>query len=497
MKYAIHIKGNKRTLVHIPEFEIQSGKITFLLGESGIGKTLISRAVFGLLAGEELNVQINGDPYARYLVSSHCRDMRDKGFFVFQEPSSHLNPMRRLSAQLDEGSIADSTWDKEIISRLFPGFNEAERQRFLQVFPKPYRPSGGEKQRFLIAMAFKKILKLTQNIANPDALFIFDEPTGNLDNQYRNLFLQMLIEAQQQYRFTAIVITHDYSMIGEISARYPDMLAQINFSEIRLLEKTLQQIHFSPRLYLDWLSGVQPPVKDATVSSSPVLELSPQIRVFDRQLTVTSDAAGTTPSPLEIYPGDAVYLKAASGAGKTTTAKIIMGLLKAHSFSLRIGDLVLDEKATEATWRRHIWAKKISMVFQHADEALNLNGKVKDIFRGLPIKRRKDRSFLVKQLKIVFDTHINEAFLDKPVRLLSGGQKQRLNLLRSLILDTALLILDEPFNGLDFNTMQKVLTLLQDRQRQGKSFLLISHNEEIISRLVRSDRIYYLHWQRA
>ena len=137
----------------------------------------------------------------------------------------------------------------------------------------------------------------------------------------------------------------------------------------------------------------------------------------------------------------------------------------------------------------------MAMVFQHADEALNLNGKVKDIFRGLPLKMRTDRKYLIDQLKLVFEDTPNEAFLDRPVALLSGGQKQRLNLMRALILEPNVLILDEPFNGLDFLTLQRILTLIQERQKSGKSFLLISHNEEIIEKLVPTERIYFLNWK--
>jgi ABC-type dipeptide/oligopeptide/nickel transport system ATPase subunit len=176
---------------------------------------------------------------------------------------------------------------------------------------------------------------------------------------------------------------------------------------------------------------------------------------------------------LKIYPGEAVYLKAGSGAGKTTVAKIIMGLQRADYVRMQMGRLLFKEDTTGHLWKRKIWAKRMTMVFQHADEALNLNGKVKDIFRGLPMAKRKNKAFLIE-----------------------GGQKQRLNLIRALILNTDILILDEPFNGLDFLTLQKILSLLQERQKTGKSFLLISHNEEIIDRMVPPERIYYLKWER-
>jgi ABC-type dipeptide/oligopeptide/nickel transport system ATPase subunit len=197
-----------------------------------------------------------------------------------------------------------------------------------------------------------------------------------------------------------------------------------------------------------------------------------------------------------MYPGEAVYLKAESGAGKTTVAKIIMGLQSCQYFKCKIGDDELNQHTPEYQWKKNIWAKKISMVFQHADEALNLNGKVKDIFRGLPLAKRSDHHFLIENLKIVFEDGVDDAFLNQPVAYLSGGQKQRLNLIRALILDTDILILDEPLNGLDFGTLQKVLTILQERQKKGKSYLLISHNEEIIDRIVPPNRVYYLKWER-
>ncbi len=492
MNYDLHIATTERTLVDISDFGLKPGTLTFLLGESGIGKTLISKAIFGLLPATELDITINDQTYAEYISSPICIDIQKQGFFVFQEPSSHLNPMRTLAEQLNEGSIRDTSANKQILSHLFPAFSESEREHLLSIFPKPYRPSGGEKQRILIAMAFKKMAGMPQKQKGGSHLFIFDEPTGNLDDEYRNIFLKMLIMAQQQLNFTALLITHDYSMISEIIQHYPDRLPQIDFQELCMQKNELQQLPFSADLYVKWLGTVRPVKYNESIPDKPKLSLDEKIHVFDRRLTITADPEYSNPCALEIYPGDAVYLKAGSGVGKTTVAKIVMGLQPADKFILSIDDLVLDHKSVSNIWKKKVWAKTMAMVFQHADEALNLNGKVKDIFRGLPLKDCKNRDFLIKHLKLIFDDILDDTFLDRPVARLSGGQKQRLNLIRALILDTDILILDEPFNGLDFMTLQKVLALLQERQLEGKSFLIISHNEEIIEQLVPADRVYYL-----
>jgi peptide/nickel transport system ATP-binding protein len=497
LKYDIRIGTDERSLVNIDGFQLKSGTVTLLLGESGIGKSLISKAIFGLLSSEELNITLNNLPYSDYTKNLTCKNIQEKGFFVFQEPSSHLNPLRTLQQQLNEGSIKDSSSNQTILTRLFPAFSETERRQLLTVFPKPYRPSGGEKQRILIAMAFKKISKLSKQSANQSALFVFDEPTGNLDNEYRNIFLKMLLKTQKELNFTTLLITHDYSMITEISNQYPDMLPQIEFQELYMDGDNLILDSFSPDSYLNWLGSVKSKQAVDGSSHQPLLSLHSEIHVFNRSFSITTDSKHKNQAPLEIYPGEAVYLKAESGAGKTTLAKIIMGLQPCQFFKCTIGDNKLNQKTPESHWKKNIWAKRMSMVFQHADEALNLTGKVKDIFRGLPLTKRNDRDFLIENLKIVFDDSVDDTFLDQPVAYLSGGQKQRLNLIRALILDTDILILDEPLNGLDFITLQKVMNILQERQNQGKSYLLISHNEEIIDRFVPSNRVYYLFWERS
>ena len=84
--------------------------------------------------------------------------------------------------------------------------------------------------------------------------------------------------------------------------------------------------------------------------------------------------------------------------------------------------------------------------------------------------------------------------LTKPIRLLSGGQKQRLNLLRGLALDTDILILDEPLNGLDFDSCTRVIGMLRRKMDAGVGLLVISHNEELFDVLAGTN-IYYLQYR--
>ncbi len=491
--YKISIQKHARPIVEINDFRWEAGKITLLFGESGIGKSILSKAVFGLLDPHYLEALINGKNYRDYLRTSEMLMLRESGFFVFQEPSTHLHPLYTLQDQLREGQLRQAPDEPAILRALWDDDDRAVRE-ILRLFPKPYRPSGGEKQRILLAMAFKKIALSQQNKIPPEqGLFIFDEPTGSLDNYYRNRFLEMLFERYRQRPFTILLITHDYSMISRIYQAHKDLLEKIRFKELtRDVRQKLTLVNFSPEDYLRWLHSEQPAPEPPSGSTAPLLKIKSGYRVFGKTMGFRRNGNSRSIDSLALQRGEMIYLKAASGVGKTTLAKIIMGLQPCQNLQLHLGDLLINQETPQPFWRRHIWGKRAGMVFQHADEALNLKSKVKSVFKGLPLGKELTPGLLEKWLGMLFDPPINAAFLNKPVAQLSGGQKQRLNLLRTLVLDTDVLILDEPLNGLDFHSIRKIVELLRKKQQEGKGILLISHNEEIFESFIPPENIYQL-----
>lgn len=508
IKHQIRIAAGARTLVSIDEFEIPENRVTLLLGESGIGKSLAAKAVYGMLDPLELTITMDGEPYEHYLQRPSVRELKANSFFVFQEPSTHLNPLMTLDAQLNEGQLSAAPHQHEILNQLFEKSTADDIRRLLAVYPKPYRPSGGEKQRMLLAMAFKKIdLLLANGSANSQELFVFDEPTGSLDNYYRDLFLKMLFERFRTLNFTALLITHDYSMIGTITERYAAVMHLIAFKEFSLRsdrwtgppshpgalsENGVVMHDFQPKDYLQWLATLKPVSHSDTTDTRPLLTISPDAKVFGRELRITAERNADVGAPLLLHRGSMVYLKAASGVGKTTIVKAVTGLLRAEQLSAQLDGIEISERSPRQLWRQQIWGKKMALVFQHADEALNLESSVKQVFAGLPTMHTAGDDDIKRILAELFDIELNEAFLNKKVKYLSGGQKQRLNLLRGFSLNTDVLILDEPLNGLDFESGGKVVAMLQRKQREGKGILVISHNEEIFDQLVEPKCVYYL-----
>jgi ABC-type dipeptide/oligopeptide/nickel transport system ATPase subunit len=323
---------------------------------------------------------------------------------------------------------------------------------------------------------------------------VFDEPSGSLDNTFRNLFLQLLLEKFQTFPFTTLFITHDYSIISEIYNRYKPLLDHIVFKELSRSDGRLILQDFAPQAYLDWLNAEKkkPFSGRRSQRQKTVLKISGGYEVFGKRMVISRDGSRKEYGELTIDAGEMVYVKAASGAGKTTLAKIIMGLRECRRLQLSIFGQHFTEETPKNAWQKYVWGKTIGMVFQHADEALNLNATVKEVFGGLPLGEKITPLFIKERLRELFDFEITEEFLNKKVSLLSGGQKQRLNLLRTLALETDLIIFDEPLNGLDFLSIKKVIGMIQERQQQGKAILMISHNEEIFDAIVPPESIYYL-----
>lgn len=497
--FDISIATPRRQLVSIKHFPLEDNRITLLFGESGIGKSLIAKALYGIIPPEELSVKINGASYETYCAQEGVKEWQEQGFFVFQEPSSHFNPLMTLRAQMQEvyarcsGQAAGISLDP-ILKRLWETDDRKILDDILTIYPKPYRPSGGEKQRLLLAMAFMKIeLFLGQTNSSAHPLFVFDEPSGSLDDHFRDVFLSFLFEKFRKKPFTVLLITHDYSILSAVKKYASDLHREIVFKELAAEHGVLRCTDFAPDRYADWLRQERSALvlHASARANRPLLRVGNSVEVFGRRLEISRDVSGEQTCSLELYPFTMTYLKAASGVGKTSFAKAMMGLIPSANLHLRLKNVLLTEATVKKYKEQQIWGKRMVMAFQHADEALNPNSTVEGTLTGLPITM--SAAAIRTMMEKLFGSNLLAAFLKTKVKYLSGGQKQKLNLLRCLVLDTDVLILDEPFNGMDFDSIVQVLSFLKEKQQEGKGILVISHNEEIFDALIPREHVYYLH----
>ncbi len=175
---------------------------------------------------------------------------------------------------------------------------------------------------------------------------------------------------------------------------------------------------------------------------------------------------------LHFSRGERLGLVAPNGSGKTTLLHIIMGLLKPTAGEIRIfGKPVRDERDFIAVRRR------IGLLFQDSDDQLFSPTVLEDVAFG-PLNLGKSKSEAVAVARrTLADLGLN-GFEDRITFKLSGGEKRLVSLATVLAMEPEVLLLDEPINGLDSRTREKITRILQALKL---SYMIISHDLDFLA----------------
>ena len=182
-----------------------------------------------------------------------------------------------------------------------------------------------------------------------------------------------------------------------------------------------------------------------------------------------------------------------SGCGKSTFAKVLMGLETATDGKILLGNAEIQDVPIEDRDTQTV--SSVQMVFQNPFDTLNPSMTVgRQIIRALEIfgiganeTERRD-----KMLKLLDLVKLPRAFAERMPRQLSGGQKQRVGIARAFAGDAQIVVADEPVSALDVSVQAAVTDLLMEIQRENKTTLLfISHDLSIVRYL--SDRVMVMY----
>ena len=182
---------------------------------------------------------------------------------------------------------------------------------------------------------------------------------------------------------------------------------------------------------------------------------------------------------LSIAEGEFVAIMGPSGCGKTTLLRIISGLAKQTSGVISVNNQILADENNFIEPE----ARNLGLVVQEKVLFPHLNVK-NNIMFGVKTKAMDSVNKMVDQFKI-------NKLLDHYPHQLSGGEAQRVALTRTLVTAPKLLLLDEPFNGLDEKLKKDIYPDLQELLKQNNTTtIMVSHNTEEVQEL--SDRSYQL-----
>ncbi|MCA0241872.1 MAG: ABC transporter ATP-binding protein [Proteobacteria bacterium] len=475
------------SVVDALSFDVHPGEVLGIVGESGSGKTMAARAVIGLLpqairrtAGR---IVFEGQDLAA-LAPAALRRVRGRRIgMVFQEPMTSLNPALTIGRQLDEGLAQQTTLGRderrERIVAMLARIGLPDGGARLTAYPHEF--SGGMRQRIMIASAM---------LMQP-ALLIADEPTTALDAVIQREVAQLMLGLTREQGAAAIVISHDLAMVAEFAQRVVVMeagrIVETGSSEAILL----QPRHPYTRRLLDALPR-RAPARAVARTPVPVLEVRdlavdfPGRRgLFRRKSAPKQAVRGVS---LQVMAGETVALVGASGSGKTTVGRAIVGLQAASRGEVLFQGRPIGIRDAAA---HQAWRQGCQMVFQDPYGSLDPRMRVAELVaEALRALRRPEAAERVRQT--LAEVGLDPAFGERFPHELSGGQRQRVAIARAIVRKPAFVVADEPVSALDMTVQKQILSLIRALQdKHGFACLFVSHDlgavEQVADRVLVMD----------
>ena len=195
---------------------------------------------------------------------------------------------------------------------------------------------------------------------------------------------------------------------------------------------------------------------------------------------------------LDLAADETLAVVGESGCGKTTLARLIVGLVEPTTGTIRFDGHELEGSAAE---RGREVRRRLQMVFQNPDSTLNPKRSIGQalarplaLFRGLSGKQAvSEATALLRAVRL------DERYLDRLPNQLSGGEKQRVGIARAFATSPDLIVCDEPVSALDVSVQAAILNLLGDLQaRAHTAYLFISHDMSVVRYLADRVAVVYL-----
>lgn len=425
---------------------IGSGECVLLCGESGCGKTTITRMLNGLIPHfYEGEMQGKVTVCGMDVQKEEIYNISQKVGSVFQNPRSQFFCMDTTS-EIAFGCENLGLPEKEIRERMNVVADQLEMDLLLD--RDIFQLSGGEKQRVACASVS----------AMMPEVFVLDEPTSNLDIKSIEKLKQILSFWKDQGK-TIVIAEHRLNWLQEVCDRV--IYLKDGKVEWNLAIKEFMQFSSAQRkeFGLRTMENVAEKFEKEEISIKKGIECIDYQFSYDQELVFDIDN-------FTIPQNEIVAITGLNGAGKTTFVRCLCGLEKKFK-----GTTVLDGKK----YKNKEMLKQCYMVMQDVNHQLFCETVEDEISLGVEDRPEEDKNDVMEQLGV-------SAFRQRHPMSLSGGQKQRVAIVSAILAEKEILIFDEPTSGLDYRHMIQTAECFKQLKSMGKSVLIISHDWELINK---------------
>jgi peptide/nickel transport system ATP-binding protein len=460
---------------------LRANEILGVVGETGAGKSILARSLFGLLPpGISLvrgEVRLEGRPLSSFEGEERRRLRGGRIALIGTNAKALLDPVAPVGRQIARVLRAHEAMSSRVAhARAVDILREvgiADSEHRAKAYP--HELSGGMAQRVVIAMAL---------VGNPQVL-LADDATLGLDATVQAQVLDMLVQRCRERGLSVILITHDLGIVRH----YCDRVAVIRSGkliETRDVAPFLKAPFDSYSQALLEAARARPTPAPALhgAGERPLVEARRLVKIYGSPFGHQVHALDR--SSFQIQPRETLALVGESGSGKTTAGQCLLGLT-----SLSSGEILFDGQRISGLSQRRFrpFRRRLQMVFQEPYVALNPRWRISDLVGEAlqlldPMTRGERARRIAALLEAVrLPSSLASAFPHE----LTAGEQKRIGIARALATDPDLVVFDEPTTALDIRLRAQIIDLIRDLQvRRGMAALFITHDLNSVRSLAHS-----------